>query len=83
MTSSLTPPNPEFDFVTAKVVAERLGMSASAVYAATRAGVLPAFRLGPRRLRYRLDEVMAALRRDVPKGKFLAASGSASTADRG
>lgn len=48
-------------FVDAKSIAEVLGLSSKRVYAMARAGILPATRLGPRTLRFRLTEVLAAL----------------------
>jgi excisionase family DNA binding protein len=50
-------------YVTAKTIAQQFAMSVFAVYAAAREGVIPSYRLGRRRIRFRVDEVAAALRR--------------------
>ena len=51
------------NFVRAPVAARLLDMTLAAFYGAVRAGAVPAYRLGPRRLRFRLDEIEAALKR--------------------
>lgn len=51
--------------VTARVVAERLGMAQSQVYRLSRSGAIPSFSVGAKRggVRFDLNEVRQALRR--------------------
>jgi len=64
---SPAPPTPAPEFIGARAAAARLSISLPALYAAVRKGDLPAYRLGQKRLRFRIAELDAALRREQPK----------------
>jgi excisionase family DNA binding protein len=57
--------SPTVIYVDAKEAARFAGMSVAALYGAVRQGVLPAYRLGRRRLRFRLDDIEAAMKREL------------------
>jgi len=59
----------DHDFLTAKQLAERLGVKPRTVQEWLRAGLIPATRLTPKVIRYDLDQVVAALnQRQEAKG---------------